>query len=92
MHRLSLYLCTVCRNCPSGLNPALVGLSLTYIISLAGMLQYVVRQSAEVESIVSVLVVYNQGWAKKFQMVDLVVLIISPTTPFGGMFISTKLY
>ena len=37
----------------SGLNPALVGLSLTYIISLAGMLQYVVRQSAEVESIVS---------------------------------------
>ena len=37
----------------SGLNTALVGLSLTYIISLAGMLQYVVRQSAEVESIVS---------------------------------------
>ena len=40
----------------AALNPALVSLSLTYIISLAGMLQYVVRQSAEVESIVSVLI------------------------------------
>ena len=31
---------------------SLVGLSLTYIISLTGMFQYVVRQSAEVENLV----------------------------------------
>ena len=36
------------------LDPALVGLSLTYITSLIGNLQYAVRQSAEVENIVSV--------------------------------------
>ena len=36
------------------LDPALVGLSLTYITSLIGMFQYAVRQSAEVENIVSV--------------------------------------
>ena len=35
------------------LDPALVGLSLAYVLSLAGVLQYVVRQSAEVESLVS---------------------------------------
>ena len=38
---------------PSGLNPALVGLSVTYMISLAGLLQFAVGQSAEIESIVS---------------------------------------
>ena len=43
----------ICTPLVSGLNPALVGLSLTYIISLAGLLQYAVRQSTEVESIVS---------------------------------------
>ena len=35
------------------LNAALVGLALTYISSLIGILQYTVRQSAEVENIVS---------------------------------------
>ena len=37
----------------AGLDAALVGLALTYITSLIGMLQYVVRQSAEVENVVS---------------------------------------
>ncbi len=32
---------------------SLIGLSLTYIISLTGMFQYVVRQSVEVENLVS---------------------------------------
>ena len=36
------------------LNPGLVGLSLTYTISLADMLQYTIRLSAEVENTVSV--------------------------------------
>ena len=36
----------------AGLDAALVGLALTYITSLIGVLQYVVRQSAEVENIV----------------------------------------
>ena len=35
------------------LNAGLVGLSLTYTISLAGMFQYCVRLSAEVENVVS---------------------------------------
>ena len=35
------------------LDPALLGLGLTYTISLAGMFQYCVRQSTEVENIVS---------------------------------------
>lgn len=34
-------------------DPALIGLALTYTISLTGMFQYTVRQSAEVENIVS---------------------------------------
>ena len=34
------------------LNAGLVGLGLTYTVSLAGMFQYCVRQSAEVENIV----------------------------------------
>ena len=34
-------------------DPALVSLALTYVISLGGMLQFCVRQSAEVESLVS---------------------------------------
>ena len=37
----------------TGVDAALVGLALTYITSLIGMLQYVVRQSAEVENVVS---------------------------------------
>ena len=41
------------------LNAALVGLALTYIASLIGMLQYIVRQSAEVENVVSVLMYGN---------------------------------
>ncbi len=32
---------------------SLVGLGITYAISLTGMLQYTVRQSAEVENLVS---------------------------------------
>lgn len=38
-----------------GLNPGLVGLALTYAISLNGMFQFCVRQSAEVESLVNIL-------------------------------------
>jgi hypothetical protein len=37
---------------PIELNAGLVGLSLTYAISLADMLQYTIRLSAEVENIV----------------------------------------
>lgn len=37
----------------SGLNPALVGLVLTYVISLADLLQYGIRVSTEVENNVS---------------------------------------
>lgn len=33
---------------------SLIGLSLTYTISLTGMFQYVIRQSAEVENLVSI--------------------------------------
>lgn len=36
----------------AGLDPSLVGLSLAYIITLTGMLQYCVRISAEVENLV----------------------------------------
>ena len=36
------------------LDPALLGLGLTYTINLTGMFQYCVRQSTEVENIVSV--------------------------------------
>ena len=35
------------------LNASLVGLALTYVISLNGLFQYCVRVSAEVESLVS---------------------------------------
>ena len=35
------------------LNPGLVGLALTYVVSLGGMLQFCIRQSAEVENVVS---------------------------------------
>ena len=37
------------------LNAGLVGLGLTYAVSLAGMFQYCVRLSAEVENVVSIL-------------------------------------
>ena len=37
----------------SSLNAGLVGLGLTYAVSLAGMFQYCVRLSAEVENVVS---------------------------------------
>ena len=36
------------------LDPALIGLSLVYIVSLNGMLQYAVRLSAEVENLVCI--------------------------------------
>ena len=35
------------------LNPGLVGLALTYVVSLGVMLQFCIRQSAEVENVVS---------------------------------------
>lgn len=38
----------------SALDAGVVGLALAYTISLAGILQYCVRQSAEVENIVSI--------------------------------------
>ena len=41
----------------SGLDPALLGLALTYAVTLSGLLQYTVRQSAEVENLVSDIVV-----------------------------------
>ena len=39
-----------------GLNGGVVGLALAYAISLNGEFQYCVRQSAEVENLVSVIV------------------------------------
>lgn len=42
----------VCMHCV-GLDAGIVGLGLAYTIALAGILQYCVRQSAEVENIVS---------------------------------------
>ncbi len=36
----------------AGLNPELVGLTLVYVVSLAGQFQYCIRQSAEMENIV----------------------------------------
>ena len=41
----------------SGLDPALLGLALTYAVTLSGVLQYTVRQSAEVENLVTDVVV-----------------------------------
>ena len=35
------------------MDPALLGLALTYAVTLSGLLQYTVRQSAEVENLVS---------------------------------------
>ena len=43
-------------------NAGLVGLSLTYVISLNGLFQYCVRVSAEVESLVSE-VVFNHHFS-----------------------------
>ena len=37
----------------SGLDPALLGLALTYAVTLGDLLQYTARQSAEVENLVS---------------------------------------
>ena len=37
----------------SALNAGLIGLSLTYAVTLMGAFQYCIRQSAEVESLVS---------------------------------------
>ena len=37
----------------TGIDPALAGLALTYSITLTGLFQYSVTQSAEVESLVS---------------------------------------
>ena len=36
----------------SGLDPALLGLALTYAVTLSDLLQYTARQSAEVENLV----------------------------------------
>ena len=41
----------------SGLDPALLGLALTYAVTLGRLLQYTVTQSAEVENLVSDVVV-----------------------------------
>ena len=43
----------VCMYVNTGLNAGLIGLSLTYALSLADMLQYTIRLSAEVENTVS---------------------------------------
>ena len=69
---------------PSGLNPALVGLSLTYLISLAGLLQYAVRQSAEVESIVSL----QYQWMSQgtdIEMTNYIISMILILTKLVGM-------
>ena len=42
----------------SELDPGVVGLALAYTISLAGMFQFCVRQSAEVENLVSSIKTY----------------------------------
>lgn len=44
----------------------LLGLSITYTISLTGMFQYVIRQSAEVEHLVSICN-YIASWPSPFQ-------------------------
>ena len=38
-------------------SPELISLAITYVVSLGGMLQFCVRQSAEVESLVSILLI-----------------------------------
>ena len=57
IHKIYSVLCLL-----AGLNPALIGLSLAYALSLAGVLEYVVRQSAEVESLVSLSHYFFQYW------------------------------
>ena len=54
MEGLHLELSTYCLfSCAVVSNTSLIGLSITYTISLSGMFQYVIRQSAEVENLVS---------------------------------------
>ena len=43
----------------AGLDAGIIGLGLAYTIALAGILQYCVRQSAEVENIVSIVLLVN---------------------------------
>ena len=52
-YRTDLLMSTVLFFSCTGLDAALMGLALTYITSLIDMLQYVARQSAEVENVVS---------------------------------------
>ena len=49
--------CNSCFPVISGLDPALLGLALTYAVNLSSFLQYTVRQSAEVENLVSDVIV-----------------------------------
>ena len=49
IHKVLVFLfCSVI----SGLDPALLGLALTYAVTLGDLLQYTARQSAEVENLV----------------------------------------
>ena len=53
--RLSIYASLVCNNSlllTLALDPALVGLSLVYTVSLGGLFQYVITLSTEVEGLV----------------------------------------
>ena len=51
-HVVTVY--TVCHTTVSIFSPSTIGLAVTYTVSLSGMMQYCMRQSAEIESIVSI--------------------------------------
>ena len=51
VHTVVLFNVITCALCVV-LDPALVGLSLVYVVSLNGMLQYAVRLSADVDNLV----------------------------------------
>jgi hypothetical protein len=46
----------------SELNPSLVGLALTYCIALANSSQYAIKQSTEVENMVSHIIINNGSY------------------------------
>ena len=59
------------------MDPALLGLALTYAVTLSGLLQYTVRQSAEVENLVSDIVVSSLFFfLLGMRLVSLMIMII----------------
>ena len=63
--------------CPvlSGLDPALLGLALTYAVTLSDLLQYTARQSAEVENLVSDGIVSSLFFYLGMRLVSLLMII-----------------